>query len=164
VTLHESWQSERGFTLVEVMTIIIVMVVLAGIAMSVWWNVAESRRVDSATNQVVSDLRLAHTRATTRLADYEAHLTQDTNTYQIGTPSDLETHTLVGMEGADVDPPLIDTTLAIVFEPDGSASATPAPPAGSPIVFGVHSPDGAPCHTVEINTITSRVEVSRNAC
>jgi prepilin-type N-terminal cleavage/methylation domain-containing protein len=164
VTLHESWQSERGFTLIEVMVTITILIILAAIAVSVWWNVVESRRVDSATNQVVSDLRLAHTRATTRLDNHQVQLTVDTNTYQVATPSEVETRTLLGLEDADVDSPVIDTTLTIVFEPEGSASATPAPLPGSPIAFGVRSPDGSPCHRIEINTVTSRVEVFGNAC
>ena len=62
-----AWEDERGFTLVEVMVTIIMMGIVFGIASSTWFGVAESRRVDSATNQLAADLRLAHTRATNRL-------------------------------------------------------------------------------------------------
>ena len=170
VKLHGLWHSEGGFTIVEVVIVIIVMTVLVTIASSTWFEATESRRVDSATNQVVADLHLAHTTATSRLADHQVRLTANSNTYQVGpTPDALETRTLVGMEGLDPDEdtegaigtPVIDTALTIVFESDGSASATPAE---SPICFQVQSADGAPFNTIEINTITSRIEVSTNAC
>ncbi len=61
---------ERGFTLAEVLIVIILMGILFGIATSTWFGVVESRRVDSATNQLASDLRLAHTRATNQLSDW----------------------------------------------------------------------------------------------
>lgn len=67
---HASQRSERGFTLVEVLTTIVILGILVAIAISVWNNVIESRRVDSAANQLASDLRLAHTRATNQLTDW----------------------------------------------------------------------------------------------
>ena len=62
-------EDERGFTLIEVMVIIIIMGIVFAIASSTWFGVVESRRVDSATNQLAADLRLAHTSATNRLVD-----------------------------------------------------------------------------------------------
>jgi prepilin-type N-terminal cleavage/methylation domain-containing protein len=177
VNLRGFWQSEQGFSILEVAIVITVMTIVLAIASSTWFDAVESRRVDSATNQVVSDLHLAHTTATNRLANHEVRLTANSNTYQIGptpdddpdTPDQFETRTLVGMEGLDPDEdtegtigtPVSDTTLTIVFEPDGSASATPAE---SPICFQVQSADGAPFNTIEINTTTSMIEVSTNAC
>ena len=64
-----AWEDERGFTLVELLLVISSMMILAMIATSSWFGAIESRRVDSATNQVVADLRLAHTQATNRLTD-----------------------------------------------------------------------------------------------
>lgn len=66
--LHGS--SERGFTLPEVLVTIAILGILFGIAMSVWNSVVESRRVDSAANQLASDMRLAHNRATNQLTDW----------------------------------------------------------------------------------------------
>jgi len=162
--LHGFWQSERGFSLMELLFVIIIMGIVFSAASSMWFGAIESRRVDSATNQVVSDLRRAHTSATNRLEDWHVEMDVDSSTYEIGPPAALETRTLLGMEGADAGAPVTDTTLTIVFEPDGSASATPAPPVGSPIAFGVHSLDGCPSDTIEINTVTSRIEVAPNAC
>ena len=62
-----SLEDESGFTLPEVMIVIVIMGILAAIAVPSWFNVIEGRRVDSATNQITADLRLAHTSATNRL-------------------------------------------------------------------------------------------------
>lgn len=64
-------REERGFTLPEVMITIAILGILMGIAVPTWQSVVEGRRVDSATNQFASDLRLAHSRATNRLEDWK---------------------------------------------------------------------------------------------
>src|SRR5215203_955981 len=101
-------EDERGFTLVEVMITIIIMGIVFAIASSTWFKVAESRRVDSATNQVVADLRLAHTQATNHLTDSNFVVPADTvpagvdplSTYQVGPPEgppeDIDTMILPG--------------------------------------------------------------------
>lgn len=67
-------RDERGFTLPEVLTTIAILGILLAIAMAMWNSVIESRRVDSAANQLASDLRLAHTRATNQLTDWRVVL------------------------------------------------------------------------------------------
>jgi Tfp pilus assembly protein FimT len=47
---------------------IVIMGILLSIATSSWFGIVESRRVDSATNQLAADMRLAHSSATNRLA------------------------------------------------------------------------------------------------
>ncbi len=54
----------------EVLITIVVMGILAGIAVPSWFGIVESRRVDSAANQVAADLRLSHGRATNQLTDW----------------------------------------------------------------------------------------------
>jgi Tfp pilus assembly protein FimT len=54
-----------------VLVVIALMGILFAIASSSWFGVVESRRVDSAANQLASDLRLAHTRATNQLSDWQ---------------------------------------------------------------------------------------------
>ncbi len=68
--LRRACWDERGFTLPEVLIIPILLGILFGIATSTWFGVVESRRVDSATNQLAADLRLAHTSASNRLTEY----------------------------------------------------------------------------------------------
>src|SRR5919112_1207884 len=97
-------EDERGLTLVEVLVTIIMMGIVFAIASSTWFKVAESRRVDSATNQVVADLRLAHTQATNRLTNSSFLVPADSvpagvdplSTYQVGPPGDLDTMRLPG--------------------------------------------------------------------
>lgn len=144
---HAIWRSEQGFTLPELIIVIVLMGIVFAIATSTWSGLIESRRVESATNQMVSDLRLAHTSATNRLTNYEVRLTAGNSTYQVGPSSALKTRTLP--DGAKVN-----TTVTIVFQSNGSAT-----PAGSPIAFKVTSADGAPDHDIEVNTATSRVRV-----
>jgi type II secretion system protein H len=150
---HEHRQSEEGFTLPEVLIVIVLMGIVFAIASSTWFGIVESREVDSAANQMVSDLRLAHTRATNRLAEHGVRLTDNSSTYQIESPAPaaVETRTLPDDVRVQTTG---DTPLEIVFKPDGSAA-----PVGPPITFKVASADGAPDHTIEINTATSRVRI-----
>jgi prepilin-type N-terminal cleavage/methylation domain-containing protein len=163
VILRGFWQSERGFTLVEVITTIIIMGILAAIAMSVWWPVVEGRRVDSATNQVVSDLRRAHTSSTTRLEDWRVEMDADAATppdtpdYRIGPDGDPTLLSSRSLPERTEFPPALGVS-AIVFEANGEATITGA---GN---ISVASDDGSPCHEIEVNPITSRIEVSTNAC
>src|SRR5215216_3434248 len=114
-------EDERGFTLAEVMITVVIMGIVLGIASSTWFKVAESRRVDSATNQVVADLRLAHTQATNHLTDSSFVVpSADSSTYQVGPPGDLETQNLPrDDQGTPKTKILADTN--IMFKPDGGA-------------------------------------------
>jgi prepilin-type N-terminal cleavage/methylation domain-containing protein len=153
------WADERGFTLMEVMVTIIIMGIVFGIASSTWFGVAESRRVESATNQVVADLRLAHTQAKNRLIDTNFIVpSADSSTYQIGPPGELETRNLPSDDqGTPQTKILAETT--IVFKSDGRAMTPPDPPGDPPADITVAAIDGDPFHTIEINPITSRVKV-----
>src|SRR5215204_5205149 len=78
-----AWEDERGFTLLEVLITIVIMGIVLAIATSSWFKVIESRRVDSATNQVVADLRLVHSKATNRLEDWRVVMDANTRNYRI---------------------------------------------------------------------------------
>jgi type II secretion system protein H len=159
------WENQGGFTLIEVMITILIMGIVLAIASSTWLGAIESRKVDSATNQLVADLRQAHTHAINRLADWEVHLTDNSPTYEIrndlddngviecpNTDGDCEIVTYTLPDDAKVDTP--GATLDFVFTPDGSVT-----PPGAPITFSLSSADGNPSHTIEINRLTSRIEV-----
>jgi prepilin-type N-terminal cleavage/methylation domain-containing protein len=139
---------EGGFTLPEVLIVIVIMGILFGIATSTWFRVVESRAVDSATNQMVSDLRLAHTGATNRLTPWQVVLTQDSPSYQMG-PSGGTPETRTLPEGTKV----AGGISSIQFSPDGRAQLTGT---GNVVVA---ADDGAPSNEIEVNAVTSRIRV-----
>jgi prepilin-type N-terminal cleavage/methylation domain-containing protein len=148
-------EDEGGFTLVEVIVVIIMMGIVFGIASASWFGVAESRRVDSATNQVAADLRLAHSRATNRLDDWRIEMDAGTRDYRMGPDGGALTSDSLP-ERTEFLPAM--GVSAIVFDPAGGAQI---PGAGN---IRVASDDGSPCHEIEVNSVTSRVEVLINAC
>jgi prepilin-type N-terminal cleavage/methylation domain-containing protein len=144
-------EDERGFTLIEVMITIILMGILFGIASSTWFGVVESRRVDSATNQLAADLRLAHTEATNRLVQQTVTLTGGSSEYTV---------TGAGNRDLDDDP---DEDLVIVagastttidFKANGEAQITGDNP------IEVRSTDDTDKkHTIDVNRWTSRIQI-----
>lgn len=61
---------QRGFTLSELLATIVILGVLIAIAVVIILGILEQRRVDAATRQLVSDMRLAHVNATNQLTDW----------------------------------------------------------------------------------------------
>jgi type II secretory pathway pseudopilin PulG len=123
--------------------------------MSIWLGAIESRKVDSATNQLVADLRQAHTRAINRLAVQTVTLTAGNSEYTLpgGATEDLD-------NDPDPDGDVISVAAAstIVFTADGEAQVTGAGLEGNPITVRVTN-NAVKNHTIEINPITSRIEV-----
>jgi prepilin-type N-terminal cleavage/methylation domain-containing protein len=146
-------EDERGFSLIELTIVIILMGIVFAIASSSWFGAAESRRVDSAANQLAADLRLAHTKATNQLV-------QQTVTVPLTDGSSQYTVTGEGMRDLDDDDEhlvTVDGSHTIVFEPNGEAQFVSG---GNPItVIGNSAPDGAPSHTIDVNPLTSRVQI-----
>ena len=141
--------SERGFTLPEVLIVIALMGILFAIASSSWFGVIESRRVDTAANQLASDLRLAHTRATNRLQDWQVALTSGSSTYTIGPAGSPATRSLP--DGA-----VSGTDAVITFSARGSAS----PAGGGTITVRVQAVNNASnSRDIEVNAATSRVKI-----
>jgi len=147
---QRAWVDERGFTLVELMLIILIMGIVLAIASSTWFGAIESREADSATNQVVADLRHAHSKATNRLEDYSFVIpSANSTTYEIGPTSE-----------ALVPTPLPDGTqiadaVDITFHSDGSAEVN----SGTTPIRVRSSKDTNKFHLVEVNTATSRIEI-----
>lgn len=142
---------ERGFTLPEVLIIIVIMGILAAIAVPSWQAVIEGRQVDSATNQLVSDLRLANSRSTNRLTPYRVVLTNASSTYQLGPVGSLAPRTLP-------DNVKVSTSLTTLeFKPEGSVTGPTG--AANEIVVSKTSPAADPKHGISINPATSRVKV-----
>jgi prepilin-type N-terminal cleavage/methylation domain-containing protein len=160
VRRQRALEDKRGFTLTEVMVVIILMGIVGGIAIPALLGTAESRRVDSATNQIIADLRLAHTSATNRLEDWRIEMDADTRNYRTYSIDPDTGPTLVssGMlpERTEFLPAM--GVSAIVFKPAGGAQITGA---GN---VRIAADDGSPCYEIEVNSVTSRVEVPNNVC
>lgn len=73
---------QRGVTLVELMTVIACLAILAAIALPTWikngWPV---HRLKNATHQVISDIRLARTRAVSANQAYRLRFDPATDSY-----------------------------------------------------------------------------------
>lgn len=168
---------EGGFTLPEVLIVIVIMGILFGIATSSWSGVVESRAVDSATNQVASDLRLAHTRATNQLVDWgvATDLSSFTGlTLPAGVPAGdyylirIPDSGLVApaditardfpSEGADTEI-ASSTPLAMRFQPEGTAQAVGSGVTTVRVHVQGESYASDPKHDIEVNTTTSRVKI-----
>jgi prepilin-type N-terminal cleavage/methylation domain-containing protein len=168
VRIHGFSQSEQGFTLVEVLATILIMGIVFAIASSSWFGLVENRRVEGATNQMVSELRRAHSSATNRLETWQVDPIVNTRGYRIGPctapcaapldPSSPLTQNRSLEEGTLFKPP--GSVARVVFEPNGDAQITGA---GNERIQ-VAAEDGSPCHEIEINEATSKIRIIRNVC
>jgi prepilin-type N-terminal cleavage/methylation domain-containing protein len=166
--LHGFWQSERGFTLVEVLVTILIMGILVAIASSTWFGLVENRRVEGAANQMASELRRAHSSATNRLENWQVDPIVNTRGYRIGPCADPCAAPLNPDSPSTQNQSLEERTL---FKPPGSVTRVVFEPNGDAEIIGsenerikVAAEDGAPCHEIDINEATSRIRIIRNAC
>ena len=67
-------RDQQGFTLPELMTTIVILGILVAIGVIVFLALLERWRVNTAANQLASDLRLAHESATNQLVDWRVVL------------------------------------------------------------------------------------------
>ena len=158
---HDSRQSELGFTLPEVLIVIVLMGIVFAIASSSWFGMIESRRVDSATNQMVSELRLAHTRAANRLTNWRVEFDPNSGNYHTGScvnPCEAPLPPSSPSRSLEEGTEFLPGVVAVVFKPDGTAQIIGT---GN---IRVAADDGSPCRQIEVNTVTSRVKVSTIAC
>ncbi len=152
LNIHDSQGGERGFTLPEVMITVALLGILLAIAVPTWQSVVESRKVDSAANQVASDMRLAHTRATNQLADFEVAFTSGSSSYElrrITAPAWTVSRTLP-------DGTQAGTTITVSFKADGSAVVTNG---SGNTVRVVSSSNAGKYRDIEFNGATSRVKI-----
>ena len=155
-------EDERGFTLGELLITIVIMGIVFAIASSSWFGALESRRVDSATNQLVADLRLVHSKATNRLEDWRVDMDADTRNYRTYRKDPLTGNfALVSSSSLPERTeflPTMSVPTAIVFYSAGGAQITGA---GG---IKIAADDGSPCRVIKVNSVTSRVQVSTSAC
>ncbi len=155
MTKHGALDDESGFSLTELLLVIIVMGILFAIASSTWFKAVESRNVDSAANQVAADLRLAHSSANNRLVPWRVLLLAGSPNYQLVKSSTPASPTVVTKQRWLPDGTTIGTTKTVEFAANGSASLI----TGSGNTVVVRSTDGSPRRVVEFNTQTSMVKV-----
>jgi prepilin-type N-terminal cleavage/methylation domain-containing protein len=139
---------EGGFTLVEVLTVIVIMGILLGIATVSWFSLVERNRVISGANQVAADLRLAHNSASNQLTSWEVRTTAGGNAYQLARASSPPTTRTLPSGTVTVQ----EVTLR--FTSDGRVESV----AGGSTVT-VAAQDGSPARNIEVNQETSRVRV-----
>jgi len=163
---------EAGFTLPEVLIVIVLMGIIFTIASSTWFGLVESRRVDSAANQMVSDLRLAHTRATNQLTTWavvsdlsslsvSTVLVPSADYYLVRIPSSPEMISAGDItrrylpEGAQKD----TATFNVRFSPEGSVESLSGPGLTVTVASDDGDVDSGPEHEIELTPATSRVEI-----
>jgi len=147
-------EDERGFTLVELVLVILIMGIVFAMASSSWFRAIESRRVDTGTNRLAADLRHAHSRAINRLVPQTVTLAAGNSQYTmtgVTNPVDLD-----DFPGANVV--VVNTAAPITFNPDGSATL---PGGAATLTRIVSSADGdpEPAHDIVINAATSRIQI-----
>ena len=151
--LNGFWQSERGFTLMELVIVITIMGIVFAIASSTWFGAVEDRRVDSGTNRLAADLRQAHSIATNRLAGQTITLAAGQSEYTLpnGNTADLDDNGGTGPAGDVIS---VAANSTVVFHADGSAQITGANPI---TVQATNDPTNN--HTIQINPATSEIKV-----
>ena len=152
-------QDQSGFTLPEATIVIVLLGIVLAVASGSWLGTIEGRRVDSAANQMVSDLRLAHNTATNRLTTWRVQLDPGAASYSVG-PAGGSLSARPLPEGSGLAPTNA-AVVAIEFGAAGGARAVDA--AGNTVAGGaeitVAAEDGSPGRVVRVNTVTSRVEL-----
>lgn len=168
---------ERGFTLIEVLTTIVIMGIIFAIATTSWRGVIERRAVDAASNQLAADLRLAHSSATNQLADYavvkelasapllgsltgcgagDYYLVKIPNT-GVPTCADVTVRDL-----SEDDRAQMSTTTPLRFKPNGSVRNIDDTEIGGEVGIAVYragDPDSSNQHAVEVVPTTSRIQI-----
>lgn len=183
--LDGSSSDEQGFTLPEVLITIVIMGILAAIAVPSWFGIVESRAVDSAANQLASDLRLAHTKSTNQLAKWRVIISPEKAEESAGpdyylvrmtSAGNVDSSTSISRTLADntkvvgvpalQDDAVVTTLYSILgvsgptrsleFSPDGSMRNLTAVAGSNNIQVTV---DGSPVRQINFVDATSRIDL-----
>ena len=181
-------RDEQGYTLQEVLTVIAILGILIAIGIIIFLELLERWRVDAATDQLVADLRLAHTNATNQLTDWRVvldpkkaegnvpdyHMVKLKTPYPGSTlaveektprifPANVKVENIAGDLDTGtswlVEPSVENRTRTLEFNTDGSMKFYQAV-SGSTCV----TVDGSPQNRVIVQATTSRVRVEKGSC
>ncbi|MDQ4063016.1 MAG: hypothetical protein M3122_03780 [Actinomycetota bacterium] len=170
------------------LTVIAIMGILLAIGIIILLGILEQRRVDAATNQLVADLRLAHTNATNQLTDWRVVLVPEkaeddvpdyylvklrasypnsapevTESTPRTFPGNVKIVNIAGAldtgSGGLVSPSVVGQTRTIEFNTDGTMRFFQAV-SGSTCV----TVDGDPENRVIALAATSRVKIGAGSC
>lgn len=131
-------EDQSGFTLPEVTIVVVILSIVLAVASSTWFGTIEGRRVDSAANQMVSDLRLANNTATNRLTTWKVQLDSGGAAYSVGPAAgSLSARPLP--EGSALAPTNA-AVVAIEFGADGGPGLGTPPATPSPAAARSRSP------------------------
>ena len=85
------WYSQQGFTLVEIMLVLIVFVLLVSLSIPTFISITSRNRLNAATAQVMSDLMLARKRALSQQHSVQIRF-MDTQHYEIWDDRNNDNH------------------------------------------------------------------------
>ncbi len=119
---------EQGFAVPEAVAAVAILGILVGAATGIWQSVADSRRVDSAAEQLAADLRLAHTRAVDQSQSWRIEYTVSGNGYRIASEAGDSTLRMLpeGTRILNSDVVPSDDRMTITFRPEGQADVVVA--------------------------------------
>lgn len=162
-TMRRLRYREQGFSLSEVLVIIAILGIVLSIATFSWFGYVESRRMDSATNQLAADLRLANSRATNQFANWQVVTPSSQNpirNYELRNLSSYNASMSCASQPQTQCVPLslpegtqLSTDISVTFKPSGRAETS------SSTVTVRSTNDSSKCRNLNINTSTSNIEI-----
>lgn len=124
-------RSTRGFSVLELITVVAVGMILAAIATPIIWNITKTLRLNAAVSAVTGSMQSTRYRAIYDGCPYSISYFKDTNTYQIKTEASggstcAGSFSNVGTAVPFADPKRIalDQNLTFQFSPGGSVTVT----------------------------------------
>ena len=118
------WRDERGYTLPETLTAVAIAGILAVIAVIIFLALLERWRVEAAADQLASDMRLAHSKATQQLTDWRLVATTGGSGYSL-----IKLKTAYDRDSTEL-PPVVETrdrplpAGTMLFSSTANAAAT----------------------------------------
>ncbi|WP_119067188.1 pilus assembly FimT family protein [Rubrobacter indicoceani] len=141
-------ENDRGFTLPELLIVMVLLGILAAIAIPSFFSFIDSRNAASAANQITADLRLSHGTARNRLSNIQVTFNTTSNCYNVAGNGISRNRCLP--EGTK----FISSITAVEFKADGSAVVS-----GSGDIGVARASRSTPEYRLRLNTQTSRIEV-----